>query len=63
MSNTPQKVLVNQRDVASAICEESYARAMAALAQGHIEHAQKCMEVYERYNRVLEDIEAELETS
>lgn len=62
MSNTPQKVLVNQRDVARAISEESYARAMAALAQGHIEHAQKCMEVFERYDRVLKEIEEELET-
>ena len=59
---TPQKVIVKQYEVIKAACEEAYAKAMAALEQGHIEHAQKHMEVFERYNRVLQEIESELET-
>ena len=59
---TPQKVLVKQYEVIKAACEEAYAKAMAALEQGHVEHAAKHMLVFERYNRVMQEIKEELET-
>ena len=41
----------NRYDVIKAISEESYKRAMAALAQGHIKLAQEHMAVFEEYDR------------
>lgn len=41
----------NRYDVIRAISEESYKRAMAALAQGHIKEAQEHMAVFEEYDR------------
>ena len=41
----------NRYDVIRSISEESYKRAMAALAQGHIKQAQEHMAVFESYDR------------
>lgn len=41
----------NRYDVIKAISEESYRRAMAALAQGNIKEAKEHMDVFEEYDR------------
>lgn len=52
----------NRYDVVKAIAEESYKRAMAALAQGHIKLAQEHMAVFESYDCRAAELKRELFT-
>lgn len=50
----------NRYDVIKAISEESYKRAMAALAHGHIKMAQEHMAVFESYDQRASELKRAL---